>query len=206
MVGLLGDLSMSRDIAQAAVSMSREISSCRDSGTLGVMARDHVDPLVEQWRTERPDLDPEHLAAMGTLNRLARFLAGTAAVLESELAPHGIKLGEFDVLSALRRSGPPYEQTPGQLISKLFLSSGAMTNRIDRLQTLGYVERHPHPEDGRGVIVRLTAAGLSVIDAAITTHVAAEHRMLDVLDQRQRRQLDAIVRTLLEPASRAPVA
>lgn len=168
------------------------------------MPKDRIDPLVEQWRRQRPDLDPEHLVSMGLLNRLARFLANTGAVLEVELADHGLKLGEFDVLSALRRSGPPYEQTPGQLIDNLFLSSGAMTNRIDRLQALGFVERHRHPDDGRGVIVTLTDAGLAVIDEAITTHLAAEHRMLGALDPRQRRQLDTILRTLTSDRSADP--
>jgi DNA-binding MarR family transcriptional regulator len=162
------------------------------------MTRDAVDELIDQWREQRPELEPHHLDAAATINRLARFLARVATELETALSKHGLKLGEFDVLSALRRGGPPFEQTPGQLIGSLFLSSGAMTNRIDRLERLGYVQRHAHPADGRGVIVRLTPSGRRTIDRAIETHSATEHRLLQVLTERDRRQLDRITRSLLE--------
>ena len=163
---------------------------------------DAVDELSDQWREQRPDLDLEELGSAGTVNRLARFLGHVAVALESGLAGYGLKLGEFDVLSSLRRAGPPYELSPGEMIRSLFLSSAAMTNRIDRLEAAGYVERRPHPDDGRGVIVRLTPAGKRVVDRAIVTHTTAEHRLLLGLDERERGQLDRLARKLLESVTK----
>jgi DNA-binding MarR family transcriptional regulator len=161
------------------------------------VARDDVDDLIDQWRAQRPDLDPDQLASAGTVNRMGRVLARAVATLEAGLAEHGLKLGEFDVLSSLRRHGTPYEATPGELLRQLFLSSGAMTNRLDRLEAAGLVERHPSPDDGRLVVVRLTPAGKRLVERAVETHTATEHRLLGALDDRERRTLDRLARKLL---------
>jgi DNA-binding MarR family transcriptional regulator len=155
---------------------------------------DAVDRFVEQWARERPDLDLAPMALIGRLGRLAGL--GTA-VIETNLNEHGLKLGEFDVLASLRRSGAPYELTPGALLRQLMLSSGAMTNRLDRLQAAGLVRRRPDPDDRRGVVVSLTAAGRTLIDRVVVDHLATEARLLEPLSATERATLDRLLRKLL---------
>lgn len=156
--------------------------------------RDAVDEILEQWRRERPDLDLAPMALIGRLGRVARLLERQ---VETELGEHGLGLGEFDVLAALRRAGPPHRLTPTHLFRTLMLSSGAMTNRLDRLEKAGLVARHDDPDDRRGVLVGLTAKGLRAVDAAVTDHVANEARLVAGLARKEREQLDALLAKLL---------
>lgn len=155
---------------------------------------DAIDRIVEQWRRERPDLDPEPMALVG---RLQRVVAALRPLLDATHARFGLSGELFDVLAALRRSGAPYELTPTQLYRGMMLSSGAMTNRIDRLESEGFVERRPDPQDRRGTLVRLTPKGKTLIDDAVTEHVANERRLLQALDGREREQLAALLSKLL---------
>nr|WP_276612034.1 MarR family transcriptional regulator [Kineococcus vitellinus] len=111
---------------------------------------------------------------------------------------------EFDVLSALRRAGAPHELSPGQLVVQTLVTSGTMTNRVDRLAGRGMVERRPDPEDRRGVRVRLTAAGTAVVDAALADLVDAEHRMLGVLAREEQRALATLLRRVAAPFEQEP--
>jgi DNA-binding MarR family transcriptional regulator len=158
--------------------------------------RDEVDELVTRWRTERPDLDVEPLQVLSRVSRLARHLdrARTAA-----FASHGLQAWEFDVLSALRRQGPPYQLSPGALLHATLVTSGTMTNRVDRLTEAGLVSRHPDPQDKRGVLVVLTARGRAVVDAALEDLLRRERELLTGLDRAQRRELAALLRILLAP-------
>ena len=156
--------------------------------------RDVVDGIVEQWRRERPDLDLTPMAVIGRLGRLAAVAGKRVA---APLAEHGLNVGEFDVLAALRRAGPPHRLTPTDLARTLMLSSGAMTNRIDRLEEGGLVERLDDPSDRRGVLVALTRAGLTRVDAAVTAHVANEARILAPLTRTEQTQLAGLLRKLL---------
>ena len=160
------------------------------------MAADDVDRIVSAWRRERPDLDVTPLEVLSRVSRLARRLdlARGAAFAE-----HGLEGWEFDVLSALRRAGTPYELSPGQLVAETLVTSGTMTNRVDRLLARGLVERRPDPTDRRGVIVRLTASGMAVVDAALSDLLAHEHDLLAELGQDERGELAALLRTLLRP-------
>src|SRR5437867_3168825 len=117
---------------------------------------DHVDRIVEQWHTERPDLDVAPLELIGRLLRVAHLLD---VKLGGELAEFELQPGWFDLLAALRRSGPPYELNPGELMETTMLSSGGMTKRLDRLVEAGLVERRPDPSDRRGTRVRVTRRG-----------------------------------------------
>jgi DNA-binding MarR family transcriptional regulator len=155
---------------------------------------DHVDGILEQWRRERPDVDTE---ALGLIGRLHRAAVLTNAPLAVGLAEHGLQPGWFDLLAALRRSGPPYELNPTQLMRATLLSSGGMTKRIDRLVEAGLVERRPDPADRRGVLVRLTPHGRSVVDKSLEAHVANEERLLRSLSPAERRTLDDLLQTLL---------
>src|SRR5882762_8218474 len=104
--------------------------------------RDEVDRLIEAWRRERPDLDYDSLAVLSRVSRLARHLDRAR---KATFTAHGLEAYEFDVLTALRRAGTPYELSPGELIAQTLVTSGTMTNRIDRLESHGLVRRRPDP-------------------------------------------------------------
>ena len=158
------------------------------------MNADHVDGLVAQWAAERPDLDTGALAIAARILRLERFLArGSARVL----ADHDLNEGEFNVLTALRRAGPPYRMTPTELYRGLLLSSGAMTNRIDRLEQRAFVRREPDPADRRRTLVVLTDGGRQVVDHAVEAHVRAATARFAVLDAAEQDTLNDLLRTVL---------
>jgi DNA-binding MarR family transcriptional regulator len=157
------------------------------------MPADDVDRIVSAWRRERPDLDVEPLAVLSRLARRLDLARGAA------FAEHGLEGWEFDVLSALRRAGHPYELSPGQLVTETLVTSGTMTNRVDRLATRGYVERRPDPSDRRGVIVRLTPDGMAVVDAALSDLLGHERALLSDLDSAERQELAGLLRRLLRP-------
>ncbi len=155
---------------------------------------DHVDRILAQWNRERPDLNVE---PMGLLGRIARLRTHLAREIEKALAAHGLNSASFDVLATLRRSGPPYRLSPGDLIATTMVSSGTMTNRLDQLEKAGLIERSHNPDDRRGVIIALTAKGLALVDAAVTDHVENQHKLLDGLDAQERAALDGLLRKFL---------
>ena len=155
---------------------------------------DHVDRILEQWNRERPDLD---VAPMGLLGRIARLRTHLAREVEQTLATHGLNSATFDVLATLRRSGPPYALSPGDLLATTMVSSGTMTNRLDQLEKAGLVARTHNPEDRRSVIIALTDKGRAVVDEAVTAHVANQHRLVETLSSEERKQLDGLLRTFL---------
>lgn len=158
--------------------------------------RDEVDDLVDAWGRERPDLDPSPMQVLSRVTRLARHLDRHR---RSAFARHDLESWEFDVLAALRRSGRPYQLSPGQLLRETMVTSGTMTNRVDRLVARGLVTRTDHPDDRRGVLVRLTAAGEQAVDSAISDLLAAEQEILAVLPSAQRDQLAESLRQLMAP-------
>ncbi|MBM2291804.1 MarR family transcriptional regulator [Sulfitobacter pseudonitzschiae] len=155
---------------------------------------DHVDRVLEQWRTERPDLE---VVPMGVLGRLKRLHDRVSAQLEKVYAANGLTAASFDVLATLRRSGAPYALSPSELIAWTMVTSGTMTNRLDRLAAAGLVERKPNPEDGRGSVVALTPQGFALIDRVVTAHVANQHRVLSALSAQDRAALDGLLRQWL---------
>ncbi len=159
-------------------------------------AEDEVDRIVAAWRRERPDLDVGPLEVLSRVSRLARHLDRDRA---AAFADHGLESWEFDVLAALRRSGPPYQLSPGALVSATLVTSGTMTNRVDRLAERGFVTRMPSPADGRGVLVKLTAEGRAVVDGALTELLEKERELLKVLDLGRCRELAGLLRRLLLP-------
>ncbi len=165
-------------------------------GAAGTEIRDEVDDLVAGWRAERPDLDLEPLHVLSRVSRLARHLDRARRVA---FAAHGLEAWEFDVLSALRRQGAPYQLSPGALLRATLVTSGTMTNRIDRLAANGLVRRLPDPQDKRGVLVQLTDRGRAVADAALADLLAQERELLAGLDASQQDRLAALLRTLLSP-------
>lgn len=155
---------------------------------------DEIDRIVEQWNRERPDLDvsPTH-----TLQRITRLALLQGVSFARVFARYGISFGEYVVLVALRRAGPPYRLNPTRLFNAVILSSGAMTNRLDRLEKLGLVERLPDPTDRRGRLVALTDGGLELVDTAVVEHLENEQRLLGALDDGEREQLAGLLRKLL---------
>lgn len=162
----------------------------------GAGVRDEVDDLVDAWRGQRPDLDVAPLHVLSRVSRLARHLD---IARRSAFARHDLESWEFDVLSALRRAGPPFQLTPGALLRATLVTSGTMTNRIDRLAASGYVTREPDPRDRRGVLVTLTGAGRDVVDAALEDLLKGERKLLAGLNTAQREALTGLLRTLLIP-------
>ena len=160
-----------------------------------------MDRLVAAWRAERPDLDTEPLHVLSRISRLARHLDRARRAVFSA---HDLESWEFDVLTALRRAGPPYELSPGRLLRATLVTSGTMTNRIDRLESAGLVERHPDPGDKRGVLVRLTDAGRTRVDAAFDDLVARERHLLAALSPGDRHALAGLLRSLLVPFDADP--
>jgi DNA-binding MarR family transcriptional regulator len=160
--------------------------------------RDEVDDLSEAWARERPDLDLSPVAVFSRLGRLSRHLD---LARRDAFTAHGIESWELDVLAALRRAGDPYELSPGRLLRETLVTSGTMTNRVDRLAARGFVERYPDPEDRRGVLVRLTTEGKTAVDGAFEALLNAEQAFLADLTPAQQSQLADLLRTLLVPFS-----
>ena len=164
---------------------------------------DEVDEIVARWRSERPDLDVAPLHVLSRVSRLARHLDRAR---RAAFAAHGLEAWEFDVLSALRREGEPYQLSPGALLHATLVTSGTMTNRIDRLAAAGLVSRSRDPEDKRGVLVQLTEQGRQTVDAAMSDLLARERSILTGLTEGQQAQLAGLLRILLAPFDAAGTA
>jgi DNA-binding MarR family transcriptional regulator len=162
----------------------------------GWRATDGVDELVAAWQAERPDLDVRPMQVLSRISRLAKHLDRER---RAAFAGHGLEPWEFDVLAALRRQGSPYELSPGALLRATLVTSGTMTNRIDRLEQANLVRRRPDPDDKRGVLVTLTVAGQSRVDAALAGLLQAEQALLANLPEASRQSLANLLRTLLAP-------
>ena len=156
-------------------------------------ARDEVDRIVEAWRRERPELDVEPLQVLSRVSRLARHLD---LARKQAFAASDLESWEFDVLSALRRAGRPYELSPKALLQQTLVSSGTMTNRIDRLTTHGLVERRTDPNDGRSIRVRMTEEGRARVDRAIDALMVSESALLRQLSRADQEKLAGLLRTL----------
>lgn len=158
------------------------------------MNSDPVDAILAQWQRERPDLDVSPMGIIGRMTRLSKHLERSIQATFSEFDLH---IGEFDVLATLRRSGQPYQLSPTELFNTLMVSSGTMTHRLDRLEQAGLVQRIPDPGDRRGTLIQLTGQGFTLIEKAVTAHVANEHRLLNGLAEAERQALAELLRKLL---------
>ncbi|WP_371650282.1 MULTISPECIES: MarR family winged helix-turn-helix transcriptional regulator [unclassified Streptomyces] len=156
---------------------------------------DHVDLLLAQWGERRPDLDVSPMAVIGRLKRLSRLIE---TELRRTFAEHGLDPASFDVLATLRRSPPPHLLTPAELMRSAMVTSGAVSQRLDRLEARGLVTRSPSATDGRVVEVALTAEGRALIDRALPDHLATEERLLAALGTDRRDALAGTLRELLE--------
>lgn len=155
---------------------------------------DQVDRILAQWRQQRPDLD---VGPMGTLGRLKRLADHVSQELARVFKAHDLTAASFDVLATLRRAGPPYALNPSTLIAWTMVTSGTMTNRLDRLEESGLIERRTNPADGRGSVVALTDQGFDLIERVVSDHVANQHRLMEGLSPAMREQVDADLRVWL---------
>jgi DNA-binding MarR family transcriptional regulator len=156
---------------------------------------DRADLAIEQWARERPDLRTLPMALFGRLNEAAE------RVMREHMNPlfarAGLQSGEFDVLATLRRSGAPFTLSPTRLYEAMMISSGGMTDRLDRLERAGLVIRRPDPKDRRGKLIVLTEPGKRLIDEALSRHVANEERLLLSLSEAEQQTLDALLKKLI---------
>ena len=155
-----------------------------------------MDRLVSAWARERPDLDVRPLEVLSRVTRLARHLDRAR---RTSFAAHDLEVWEFDVLAALRRAGRPYVLSPGQLVGQTMVTSGTMTNRVDRLETRGLVQRLPDPADRRGVHVRLTPRGKERVDSALADLLHRERDLLRGLSRNDQDALSTLLRRLVAP-------
>jgi len=156
---------------------------------------DGVDRIVAQWARERPDLDTTAMAVFGRIFRLSR-MAGDH--VERAYADYGIGRPEFDVLATLRRSGEPFQLSPGALAESMMLSTGGTTARLDRLEKAGLVERIPSATDRRSVLVRLSERGREIIDDALAAGLEEQRRLLGHMSAAKVRQLSDLLRVALQ--------
>lgn len=156
--------------------------------------RDNVDRILDQWRAERPDLDPRPMGVIGRVSRLSRLFDRE---LGDHFARHGLQRGEFDILATLRRSGPPHRLTAGALVGASMVTSGAITNRIDRLVAKRLVTRETDPASRRRVLITLTDRGRELVDEVVVSHLEVETRLLATLSDEDQDALAALLRVLL---------
>ena len=156
--------------------------------------RDEVDRLVADWKRERPDLDLSPLEVLSRITRIARHLD-----IARRSAFADLDTGGFDVLAALRRSGEPYQLSPGQLLQETMVTSGTMTNRLDRLEELSLITRKPDPNDGRGSLVTLTKSGMRAVDAAMEDLLQQEGVFLHSLSEADRVKLASLLAIVAAP-------
>ena len=154
--------------------------------------QDHVDRVQAQWSAERPEIDTSPMGIIARLHRIADALRGELLTLYRE---HGLGEGEFDILATLRRSGAPFELTPSELAQQTMVTTGAVSKRLDRLETTGFVTRRENLEDARGRVVALTPQGRDTIDRADEAHMRNEARLLDHFSAAEREQLRGLLRS-----------
>lgn len=155
---------------------------------------DAVDRVLTQWAKERPELDVSPMAVIGRISRAEAILDRRIAAV---LAEHDLLPGEFDLLAALRRAGAPHRLTVGEMLASTMVTSGAITNRLNRLVTKGFVARETDPDNRRSVIVTLTSRGLATVDDALVRHVENERTLLAALSNDEQAQMVALLRKLL---------
>ena len=162
---------------------------------------DAVDLILEQWARERPDLD---CSPMGVIGRISQLQREVHLAQRATFARHGLDVPSFDVLAALRRAGPPYQLTPTDLMRTALVTSGAITQRLDRLEERGLITRGRSDSDGRAVVVTLTDAGRAALDDALPDHLATERALLAGLSAADRDQLAGLLRRVLIGLGRVP--
>ena len=187
-----------RTLARAAANAGAlaQARNLRDA-LLAAVSHDLRTPLASMKAAasslQQTDVDLSPVAVIGRVSRLSRLVDRRLA---ENFARFGIEAWMYDVLATLRRSGEPYELTAGDLVRQTMVTTGAITNRIDRLEERGLVERD-RTDDRRKVVVRLTPRGRRLVDEVVGDHMATERAALSALGEGERAQLAGLLRTLL---------
>lgn len=163
--------------------------------------RDLVDERIDAWVADLPGIEPE---VEGIVERIQHLEKAIRRMLDDTLAEFGLNVGEWTVLGSLRRAGEPYRRSPGRLAKSFGLTTGAMTNRLDRLEAEALIRRLPDPDDRRGVIVELTPKGREVWESAVGAQAAKEMFVASALNEREQKQLNRLLRRLMLAAQRGP--
>lgn len=161
---------------------------------------DDVDSVLDIWKRELPDLD---LATEGIVERIQKIAWRINRVMDETLAAYDLNKGEWRLLGALRRHGPPYRRSPGQLADEMGLSSGAMTNRLDRMETAGLIRRQRDPHDRRAIEVELTDAGWQAWQTTTGTQATKEALIASALESAEKEDLNRLLRRLLVSLERS---
>ena len=171
------------------VTRAKKTTQTKDQHT-----KDGVDLILDQWAGERPDLDVAPMGVVGRISRLSRIFERE---IQEVFSSFGLHRGEFDVLATLRRVGDPYQLNPSELSKTLMVTSGGMTNRLDRLEKAELIVRQPDPQDRRGSRVGLSKKGLELVDEIVSEHVDNERRLLGALEGTEQDRLASLLRKLL---------
>lgn len=159
-----------------------------------VMDEDGIDRVVEAWRRERPDID---VSSIGIISRIWRVGRHLEKERKDRLAELGTDRVTIDVLAMLRRSGAPYRRTAGELTHSSLITSGGVSQRLDKLEKAGLITRHIHPEDRRRIEVQLTDAGVRLIDEVLADLMEHESKLLAVLSDGDKTDLRRALKVLL---------
>ncbi|WP_417549586.1 MarR family winged helix-turn-helix transcriptional regulator [Methylophaga sp.] len=158
------------------------------------MQSDSVDTIITQWRNENSEADLLPMAILGRLAKLDKYIDNDILHCHDQ---HDLRQGEFDVLATLRRSGKPYSLTPSELYQSMMLTSGAMTSRLDRLETKGFIRREHSKSDRRSVQVILSAEGKDKVDAVLPAHINTQHDLLKGVNRQDREKLAELLKRWL---------
>jgi DNA-binding MarR family transcriptional regulator len=161
--------------------------------------QDHVDSFLSRIHLTYPDLD---LEVEGIVDRIGGINRRINRALDETLAEFGLEVGDYKILNSLTQIGPPHRSTPGRLAKRMELSSGAMTNRLDRLEEADLIRRLPDPKDRRSVVVALTDHGRETIQKAIGVQAQKEGLFAAALDPKEKEQLNALLRKLMREFER----
>jgi len=153
-----------------------------------------INNIIKQWNNERPDLDVSSMELIGRFKKINSLLVKE---MDKTFTEYDLNHASFDVLATLRRSGKPYALSPNELLATMMVTSGTMTNRIDRLVKTGLVKRIANPNDGRGFIISLTDSGFSLIDKAVTAHVETQTKLTSGLSAKEQQQLNVLLSKFL---------
>ncbi|MGW7533061.1 MarR family winged helix-turn-helix transcriptional regulator [Amycolatopsis sp. NPDC054798] len=165
------------------------------------MERDFVDDVLDQWRAQRPDLDPAPLSVLARLTRIARRVTRR---LDETLKDYGVLHADLDILATLRRAGPPYELTLSEIARWMLAGNSTMTSRLDRLVAAGLADRRQNPENRRTALIRLTPAGLALVDEAVAAELAAQETLVSGLSGKEQRELADLLRRLCRSMGEIP--
>ncbi len=174
--------------------MNKKTGASAAATATRVVAEDHVDRMLLVWKRELPDLD---LATEGIVERIQKLQRYLDRAMNETLADFQLDRGEWWLLGALRRSGPPYRKSPGKLAEDIGLSSGAMTNRLDRLEDAGLIRRLPDPDDRRALQVELTDAGWQAWQDSVGAQARKEALVASALEPEEKELLNALLRRLM---------